>query len=195
VDSVGNVIWSETKVGSITLPSVNTSGGYLIVGGQSGAIFFQSFNINNELVWAVNTSTPNVPGSKGTGKLLFLNDNSGIHYGRNVLNGSFYPFAMKIANVGYPVDPSNPIPPVVSVKDEVRQSKIGYAFPNPTTGIFHVAGMGSGHFRMSDSQGRTVMESEHKGGDAIDVSALPCGVYTYTLITKGSKTEGRIVRE
>jgi hypothetical protein len=195
VDSLGNMVWNGTRSQALTTPIPLLDGGYIITAGDLNNYYIQRFKGDSTLEWQENfVANPNL--TKSFGGMVF-NDNSGLCFGRVVQQfpGGRFSYVAKVANVGYPVDPSNPIPPVVSVKDEVRQSKIGYAFPNPTTGIFHVAGMGSGHFRMMDSQGRTVMESEHKGGDAIDVSELPCGVYTYSLITKGSKTQGKIVRE
>lgn len=193
-DSLNQIVWSQTKPGTITKPNPNTQGGYLIVEAENGQIFFRAYDIGNNIFWSVSTSNTLIPGTKGTGNLLFLNDNSGLHYGRAVAFGNFYPFIMKVDNVGYPVDPANPVPPVLSVKEQPKQNPLSYAYPNPTSGIFHVLGMGTGFFKMTDAQGKTVLEGRYAGGDAIDVSHLPCGVYTYSLLTKDSRTEGRIIR-
>ena len=196
-DSLGNKIWSGYRSRNGTIPWPLLDGGYIVTTWTSNVGYIQRYSGDSTLLWEASQPNPTTSARDFNG--MVFNNNEGLAFGLRANFGTGgsgrYACIMKFANVGYPVDPSNPIPPVVSVKDKVKQSKIGYAFPNPTTGIFHVAGMGSGHFRMMDSQGRTVMESEHKGGDAIDVSELPCGVYTYSLITKGSKTQGRIVRE
>jgi len=196
VNAQGNVIWNGIRPYGITQPIPLLDGGYIITAGNVTDYFVQRFKSDSTLEWQENFM-PDPNSIKGFNGMLF-NNNEGLCYGqlsRFATNPGWFPYIAKIANVGYPVDPTNPVPPVVGVKELKKKAEISYAVPNPTTGIFHVLGMGSGHFRMVDAQGRTVMEAEHKGGDAIDVSGLPCGVYTYTLVTKGSRTEGRVVRE
>jgi hypothetical protein len=194
VDSNGNVIWGGVKSYGGEMPIPTLDGGYLRTKGLNGQTLYQRYGGDSSLIWEVNTTNTMIPGNKGINGILYLQDNDGIGFG-SVLSSGQKPYISKFGNVGYPVDPTDPVPPVVGVKELKKKAEISYAVPNPTTGIFHVLGMGSGHFRMVDAQGRTVMEAQHKGGDAIDVSALPCGVYTYTLVTKGSRTEGRVVRE
>lgn len=197
MDRNGSFVWHGYRARSGTKPWPLLDGGYAITTWDASNGYFQRYHGDSTLFWEVNHSITSADVVRGFNGMLFEN-NEGISYGqlsKFLVNSGDYAYIAKIANVGYPVDPTNPIPPVVGVKDQKKKGDVGYAVPNPTTGIFHVLGMGSGHFRMTDAQGRTVMEAEHKGGDAIDVSALPCGVYTYTLVTKGSRTEGRIVRE
>jgi len=160
----------------------------------------QRYSGDSTLLWEVTHSTGDgVLGSARDFNGMTFENNEGLAFGLRqnygIVSPGRYPSIMKVANVGYPVDPSNPQPPILSAKELVKSGRISYAFPNPTTGIFHVVGMGSGQFRMLNTLGQTVMQAEHKGGDAIDVSGLPCGVYAYSLVTKGSRTEGRIVRE
>ncbi len=199
-DSLGNKIWSGYRSQSGTIPWPLQDGGYAITTWKPNFAYMQRFSGDSTMLWEVVHSNSN--GVSGSGRNIVgmvFGNNEGLAFGLRqnygIVSPGRYAFIMKFANVGYPVDPSNPQPPILSTKEPVKESRIQNAFPNPTTGIFHVAGMGSGLFRILDSQGRTVLEAEHKGGDAIDVSALPCGVYTYSLVTKGSKTEGRIVRE
>lgn len=193
VDSLGNVVWSETRSGSFTRLSPNSAGGYLTVGRHSGEISFLSFNNQNQLNWAVSTNTSLIPGRKGTGKLLFLNDNSGIHYGLNINNGNFNPFAMKVSNVGYPVDPSNPQPPVLATREKLISIGWGRAFPNPTVGKFQIAGDGT--LRLMSLQGQVLLEQKYAAGQVLDLSAYPSGHYLYQIRSERGNVSGRIVKE
>lgn len=193
IDSLGNVVWGGHKNYGGTTPSVTLDGGYLRVRGQSGQGFLERFGLDSNLIWSVNITQTQVNANKGKMELLYLGNNDGCVFG-GIGNGLGSPYIAKIDNVGYPVDPANPVPPVLSVKEQTKQNPLSYAYPNPTSGIFHVLGMGTGFFKMTDAQGKTVLEGRYAGGDAIDVSHLPCGVYTYSLLTKDSRTEGRIIR-
>jgi hypothetical protein len=199
MDGQQNTVWSYRKPGIFDFPFPTLDGGFVgqRFSDQFNEIYLERIGNDSSIIWSLDINqNSTVPGRKG-GKLMYLGDNNGLIYGAVVpaQGGNLIAYLCMVGNVGYPVDPTNPIPPVLGTKEERRKTTVSYAVPNPTTGIFHVLGMGSGHFRMVDAQGRTVMEAEHKGGDAIDVSGLPCGVYTYTLVTKGSRTEGRVVRE
>lgn len=192
VDSVGNIIWSQTRTGAIARLSPNSTGGYLVAGSYLGNLSFESNNINNQPIWSVNTTSSSIPGIKWSEKLLFLNDNTGIGYGYNFINGRYYPFAMKVGNVGYPVDPSNPQPPVLAVSEPVSASWLSRAYPNPTTGRFQF--VRGGQLRLVNPQGQILLEQSYLPGQTLDISHLPPGVYLYSLLGPEGKGHGRIVK-
>lgn len=193
VDSLGNVVWSETKTGRSSRAVPTLSGGYFIAGLHAGVISFMSFDPLNQLNWTVPTSTTSIPGGKSISKLLFLNDNSGILYGRNVFNGNINPFAMKVSNVGYPVDPSNPQPPVLATREKLISIGWGRAFPNPTVGKFQIAGDGT--LRLMSLQGQVLLEQKYAAGQVLDLSAYPSGHYLYQIRSERGNVSGRIVKE
>jgi len=195
-DSSLNKQWSCRKSGFYDFPFPTLDGGFVALrfSTEFYQIFMERVGNDTSTIWSLDINQKSaIPGRRG-GKFYYLGNNDGIMYGGAIVNGRQISYLSKVGNVGLLVDPTNPIPPVRGTQKIVTKTEIGYAFPNPSTGIFHVLGMGSGLFRMVDEQGKIVMEENHKGGDEINVSGLPCGVYTYTLVTNQSKTQGRVVR-
>lgn len=63
--------------------------------------------------------------------------------------------------------------------------------PNPSTGIFSIHGSGNTLYdvRVSSVSGQTVYAKQIAGNGQIDLSALPSGIYFYTLTGKDGNTQ------
>jgi hypothetical protein len=194
VKANGEVVWGGGKNFGGEIPIPTLDGGYIRTKGLNSVTYYERYLGDSTLAWSINSTNTQFVGNKGIKDLLFFPDQSGAGFGLILKNGP-KAYISKFGNVGQPVDPSNPIPAVLSSQPKKARSEIGYAYPNPTTGIFHLLGMGQGRFLLYNSQGQLLLDEVHKGGDGINISYLPCGVYTYSLITPLSKTEGRIMRE
>ena len=157
---------------------------------------FRKVDKNGNLVFSIPFATTQ-PIISGRSFNDFVSDDSG----NAILAGSFgsanitesFNF-IKIANVGREFDPL--VDTInTSVKPHKKEARLSYAIPNPTTGIFHVAGMGSGLFTLLDPQGKILYSSQKSGGEPVDISLYPPGIYTYTLETASSFTSGRVLKE
>jgi hypothetical protein len=198
----GDTIWSETKNYGISAAKALSDGSFigifdtLPLGAFYADLYFRKYDKNNQLIFSVPFS---VIGSGNGGRSFesFVSDDSGNaviagSYGSSSVSVCFN--FIKIANVGREFDPL--VDTInTSVKPHKKEARLSYAIPNPTTGIFHVAGMGTGLFRLLDSQGKILYSSQKSGGEPVDISLYPPGIYTYTLETASSFTSGRVLKE
>jgi hypothetical protein len=200
----GDTIWSQIKNYGIGDAKCLSDGSFiglfdsLPTGASYPNSYFRKYDKNNQLIFSVPFAIQS-SGNGGRTFESFVSDDSGNAIIAGTYGSSSIPTSpcfnfIKIANVGREFDPL--VDTInTSVKRHKKEARLSYAIPNPTTGIFHVAGMGSGLFTLLDPQGKILYSTQKSGGEPVDISLYPPGIYTYTLETASSFTSGRVLKE
>lgn len=195
VDSSGQILWNGMWPGDLRAAFPTTDGGifhtYSYPTGQKA----RKLNADSTTAWEFEISTPGSSPTTYIAKAIkdaaYYSDSSALIVGFSDSTGGPYPYYARIAHVGQPYDP------ITASKPKVKRDPLAshYAWPNPTTGKMYIQGMGAGRLRFFNSLGQPVLEQDYTVGTEVNLSPLPAGVYTYTLVTPQSKTEGRVVKE
>ncbi len=123
----------------------------------------------------------------------FLADESALVAGsqrfRDSTDQDFY--LARITNMGQPYRPWQPA--TAAKAKAIHPAHRPY--PNPCSSTLHFTGLASpGRLELFGTDGRLHLSQAVAPGQAIDVSALPPGVYGYVLTGQGKVWRGRVVR-
>ncbi len=122
----------------------------------------------------------------------YLPDSSAIAVGRAFFNSTQRDFYLaRITNMGQPYRPWQP---ATATKAKASQPA-PRPYPNPCSGTLHFAGLAApGQLKLYGTDGRVHLSQNLAPGQAVDVSALPPGVYGYVLTGQGKVWRGRVVK-
>lgn len=184
------VHWSKPRAMLGNPPFISNDGGYVRREGISnGPRYFTKYNSDSSINWRINLpSNPlvifNTMAYDGLG--------SAVMAGYKQVNNIQNMYYVKIANVGFPVDPVNPR---TGTKNREALPNIT-AYPNPASEYVYLQGIrGKPAVEIYNTKGQRIAVYHMSTLEGIPVYGLKPGMYTWKTVQNGKVVTGKFVRE
>jgi hypothetical protein len=159
--------------------------------GVDDGTFLVKIQSDSTIAWKRNLSSQSqYPGRKVFHDILYAPDGSGYMVGYHSSTGPAWNFYIaRFSGIGQPFDPTGKRQP------HLVRSDAGL-YPNPVQSSFRFGKeFGRGEVHLFSADGRRVFSApELVPGSAVDVSALPPGMYSYRAVLEGRPYRGKLIK-